>query len=364
MKLKKTIPYNALLYSQLCSTASATGIFGGKVAAPDRYPHTVSLQDQYTHFCGGSLIARDVVLSAAHCARPWTNWLRMTKWKYKVVIGRQILDEWEEGGDYDVRKEVLHPKYFEGGDRGIIEISPGVRSLRIDNDFMLVILKKSVANEDAILMNLNLNVSVPDERAALTVVGWGDSTIGGEYLPSNTLLEAKGHAISNEECLLRRGTNMTYEGAITSNELCSGEFDVDHFWTHEGMCRGDSGGPLIIPGDGPENDVQVGVVSWGPCGSNRQLPGVYARLSSQYEWIAQEVCKWSSNPPSSFDCPAKNGSTKLTEIVSSSWPFVVLGVVVVAALGAVIAVGRRNKISKEGALLEDTSPPETDHLIL
>ena len=45
----------------------STRIIGGDEAIEDRYPYAVSLSDDFGHFCGGSLIARDVVLSAAHC---------------------------------------------------------------------------------------------------------------------------------------------------------------------------------------------------------------------------------------------------------------------------------------------------------
>eukprot|EP00578_Thalassiosira_sp_NH16_P006691 CAMPEP_0181110036 /NCGR_PEP_ID=MMETSP1071-20121207/18502_1 /TAXON_ID=35127 /ORGANISM="Thalassiosira sp., Strain NH16" /LENGTH=78 /DNA_ID=CAMNT_0023193785 /DNA_START=179 /DNA_END=411 /DNA_ORIENTATION=+ len=42
-------------------------IIGGSEATPNRNKYVVSLSDNKGHFCGGSLIARDVVLTAAHC---------------------------------------------------------------------------------------------------------------------------------------------------------------------------------------------------------------------------------------------------------------------------------------------------------
>eukprot|EP00580_Thalassiosira_gravida_P004741 CAMPEP_0201654978 /NCGR_PEP_ID=MMETSP0493-20130528/45777_1 /ASSEMBLY_ACC=CAM_ASM_000838 /TAXON_ID=420259 /ORGANISM="Thalassiosira gravida, Strain GMp14c1" /LENGTH=75 /DNA_ID=CAMNT_0048131553 /DNA_START=513 /DNA_END=737 /DNA_ORIENTATION=- len=36
--------------------------------------------------------------------------------------------------------------------------------------------------------------------------------------------------------------------------------------------------------------------------ASKAFPGVYARVSSAYEWIREEVCSRSSDPPSSFDC--------------------------------------------------------------
>jgi secreted trypsin-like serine protease len=41
-----------------------TRIIGGSTVSIDRYSYAVSLQDNWGHFCGGALIAKDVVLTA------------------------------------------------------------------------------------------------------------------------------------------------------------------------------------------------------------------------------------------------------------------------------------------------------------
>jgi secreted trypsin-like serine protease len=47
-------------------------IINGVEADEDRYSYMVSLQDGGDHFCGASLIAKDIALSAAHCAGEYT----------------------------------------------------------------------------------------------------------------------------------------------------------------------------------------------------------------------------------------------------------------------------------------------------
>lgn len=42
-------------------------IIGGTVSQPNKYSFAVSLEERGSHFCGGSLIARNVILTAAHC---------------------------------------------------------------------------------------------------------------------------------------------------------------------------------------------------------------------------------------------------------------------------------------------------------
>jgi hypothetical protein len=77
--IKKTNTYNKKMKLQLLScvllsshlwimatgSKSHTRIIGGNVADAGRFAYTVLFQDWLGHFCGGSIIARDVILSAA-----------------------------------------------------------------------------------------------------------------------------------------------------------------------------------------------------------------------------------------------------------------------------------------------------------
>jgi len=64
---------------------------------------------------------------------------------------------------------------------------------------------------------------------------------------------------------------------------------------------GDSGGPIL------DNGVQVGVVSFGIGCARASHNGVYSRVSSVTEWIADMICEMSDEPPAS--CPAKTTAT-------------------------------------------------------
>jgi hypothetical protein len=56
---------------------------------------------------------------------------------------------------------------------------------------------------------------------------------------------------------------------------------------------------MILEG-GAAGDVQVGVISWGRgCAI---YPGVYSRVSAGYDWIREQVCFQSKNPPLYLQC--------------------------------------------------------------
>jgi len=251
-----------------------TRIIGGETTTAGQYPYAVSLSDGIGHFCGGSLLGPDIVLSAAHCQGS----------PYNVVIGRHALDS-DEGEVIPMKDEVPHPDY---------------NAALTDNDFMLVFLESPVSH-DVEFVKLNSDPSYPGIDAQVTVMGWGDMDAADDISTlSNVLLEVEVNIISNEECEQSEGTigewEESYSGQITANMLCAKDSGED-------SCQGDSGGPLVLRGGGDgAADVQVGVVSWGIGCAHPDFPGVYARVSSAYDWIREEVCRSSAYAPAEFDC--------------------------------------------------------------
>lgn len=65
---------------------------GGSEADPGRYPYAASLQrtQSHSHFCGGTLIAKDLVLTAAHCVHPDDG--KAQRFPY-IRIGGTLLSE-------------------------------------------------------------------------------------------------------------------------------------------------------------------------------------------------------------------------------------------------------------------------------
>lgn len=250
-------------------------IIGGTPASQNEYPFAVSLQDKIGHFCGGSLIARDVVLSAAHCKGG----------PYNVAMGRRNLQS-NQGQEIAMQRELPHPSY---NDR------------TTDQDYMLVFLKTpATLGNDVKLIKPNKDSSSPSVGRDVTVVGWGDTDKRDEVSKlSDVLMEVKVNVISNQDCDDSSGTidgySDSYKGQITQNMLCAKTNRKD-------SCQGDSGGPLV------QDNTQVGVVSWGIGCASDHFPGVYARVSKAHAWIQREVCKGSDYADEAgFDCSNAGG---------------------------------------------------------
>lgn len=250
-------------------------IINGNEAQAGRYLYSVSLQKNGRHFCGGSLIAPNIVLTAGHCNPGTTLYVRAHINPYNLV---------SPGSDYQVFQieEIrVHP-YFNVG-------------TKLSNDFSLLRLKGSSPNPP---VELNTVGSEPTDNQPLVVIGWGTTVFGTDTMP-NFLQEVEVTAMTNTECRNDYGSS-----AVSPQMLCCDE-------SGQGACQGDSGGPLIIPGGDSQSDVQVGTVSWGIDCALPEYPGVYGRVSSGWPWIRQSVCEMADSPPAYFDCDSINtGGTR------------------------------------------------------
>jgi hypothetical protein len=161
-------------------------------------------------------------------------------------------------------------------------------------DAMLVKLDGIVSIIDPIRIN-DLH-EVPTDTTSLTVVGWGVTDTDNIGSTADIFQEADVTYVPNAVCArIKDQDGLSLDSDLTGDMMCAGDEGIH-------SCFGDSGSPLIIRGGTPEEDVQVGVVSWGIDGCVSTIPGVYSRLSIMYEWIRPTICNESSDPPDHWQC--------------------------------------------------------------
>jgi len=260
-------------------------VFGSDETVLGRHPYMAALQTADGHqYCAGTLVAPDTILSAAHCADAPGK-------PSMVTIGKHSRNAYQNETDiesFDVTRVIVHPFHRNG--------------FNYINDHLLhdVVLIKfdGVSKHPPIRINFknkipreNVEGDRPGEQQKLTVMGWG--SINNDQDKPEVLMSAEVDYIGNQLCEEASGriwgSRKNYNEYVTRDMLCAASPGKD-------SCSGDSGGPLIIEGDSPEDDVQVGVVSWGYGCADEDFPGVYARLSYQRDWIVMELCSDRSNP--------------------------------------------------------------------
>ncbi|XP_073416289.1 plasminogen [Dendrobates tinctorius] len=227
-------------------------IVGGCEANPHSWPWQISLRTSYNlHFCGGTLIDRQWVLTAAHCLER-SN--RPSSYKVQLGIHKEKSSE-PSKQVLDVEKLFLGPSK---ADIALLKLkSPAI----ITDEVLPVCLPPH-------------NYVVPD-KSECYVTGWGETQGSGK---EGVLKEAGFPVIENKVCNSPEYLN----GRVSSRELCAGNIQggVD-------SCQGDSGGPLSCF-DG-EKYILQGVTSWGLGCAVAMKPGVYVRVSMFIPWIETTI---------------------------------------------------------------------------
>lgn len=225
------------------------------------------------HMCGGTLVAPDVVLTAAHC-RGYFD---------RALVGPyNRLDSTEDSEEFSaLYPEYVHPLYDQ-------DLYP--------YDFMLVKLSGSSTKP---YIQLNDDPSLPTGNVddELAVLGFGYTDFGDVTSEAFILQYADLNYVTNDVCDKAKDpyVSETYQGLITDDMMCAAD-------TGQDSCQGDSGGPLIIQGSDSSQDVLVGVVSWGFECAHPSFPGIYARVSHELDWIKSTICQISRTPPEELDC--------------------------------------------------------------
>lgn len=285
---------------------------GVEVNPPFKYPWMVAMGG-----CGGTLVAPNIVLSAAHCINAFSS----------VQIGRHNKnDSTEDYETFGVLKKIPHPSY---------------NGNTLNYDYMVVLLDGSSTRTPAVMDEGDDELE--SGRDVITI-GWGTTSSGGSVSPK--LLEVEVDIVSQADC------DAANPPTITDQMLCAAREGKD-------ACQGDSGGPLIDKQTGK----LVGIVSWGYGCADPKYPGVYAKVQNQIGWIQETIASLTAPtvpPTSAPTIQCTEGESQFTiQVKTDKWvPETAWELKAVGAAAPVLSrakenYGQQNKLFTEQYCVSD-----------
>lgn len=251
-------------------------VVGGTAVPNGKYPFMVSLQEDTSarppskeHFCGGTLIDPDTVLTAGHCVTfigNTTNQNTLSFRDVRIVVGVTALDsgQGQERSVEQLSDISVHPRFHERRNSA--------------NDVAVINLDRPVGGINPVELAAVGSDSPEKPGRRATVAGWGSllAVPPRENRPEvkfpKRMREARVPIVSDRRCREAYADfGERFLRVFPNLMVCAGAKGHD-------ACFGDSGGPLFGSADGRRR--QIGVTSYGIGCAAAKFPGVYTEVNA------------------------------------------------------------------------------------
>ena len=301
-----------LMFSSVFFAATASAqqiqprIVNGDATDITQFPWQVALVRDGTNVwsdfaCGGSIIHKKWILTAAHCFDSDKTWSEF------VYVGMTNIVTPDQFQIIRIKQVYKHESYNPG------TLNNDIALLELSEDIDLVACNDVETRCQIIALTNNTDsADLINPGAEVIISGWGQTSPTDENSIPDVLQSA---TISTISCVLPGSYAST---DITDNMFCA--YDASTAAIKD-SCLGDSGGPMVADTTSTNDGfTQVGIVSWGFECADANFPGVYTKLGNYGCWI-KDTSGGDVNVPNNGVCSGKNGGVAKEDYVYSDGSF-------------------------------------------
>ncbi|XP_055523204.1 CLIP domain-containing serine protease B10 [Wyeomyia smithii] len=253
-------------------------IYGGDDTLLEEYPwyallEYITKKNERAFQCGGSLISKRYVLTAAHCLDnskldDGERLVNIRLGEYNTATEIDCLGEGEERTcsdapqNFGIEEAIIHPRYSKTDPNQHHDIA----LVRLDRDAVMntYVAPICLPQPDFTATQTGKNV---------TIAGFGHT---GRKRHSGVKQKANVPVVDQGQCQNKWGKRIV----VDNGQLCAGgHYNID-------ACHGDSGGPLMAQ---RQYWILEGVVSFGNRCGLEGWPGMYTRVASYTDWIKGSI---------------------------------------------------------------------------
>ncbi|XP_069123612.1 trypsin-1-like [Argopecten irradians] len=241
-------------------------IVGGRPAIEGSLPWMAMLVELGDQVCGGSIIADNLILSAAHCFEDPGS-LDPSRWEVRVGAYR-ISSHTRYESVHHVHKIIMHESY---------------NTNTVENDVAIMVLSQRIQYNNGVMpICLPTNSIHVTEGLHCLSAGWGETRGTGS---DDVLNQVFVPVLSDSTC---QHNDWYGHDFFPATSFCAG-----YPQGRKDSCSGDSGGPLVYK-SGP-TWYQLGITSWGIDCAQPKKPGIYTDVAKYMPWIHHQATLWQAH---------------------------------------------------------------------
>lgn len=224
-------------------------IVGGSLVNKGEAPWMASVLYRNNLACGGSIVSKMAILTAAHCSHN-----RQTHF-FTIRVGSIY---YQKGGSVKEVSRILQHPQFSWSHK--------------NNDIAIIYLKQQIEFELGVIAAIELPTCLQTLKigSLVSVFGWGSTKENS--ITSSQLRTIDVPIVSESDCI------KSYKGIFIDSVFCAG-----YFKGQKDACDGDSEGPLVL------GQILVGIVSFGDGCARQGRYGVNTKVQLFTDWIRQSI---------------------------------------------------------------------------